>query len=210
MCICFELLRKQIEIINLDDFSIPSVVGADSDASDKFFPGMGIPVIVQEKDRKLDIFYWGLIPSWAKDIGIGRATFNARAETIHEKPSFRNAFKRRRCLIPASGFYETNKHRQNHSHYFFFPSERHAMFTFAGLWEYWMDPNGSEVYSATIVTCPANVLVGQVHDRMPVILSGEKRQQWLAGGTEKDMLALLNPADQAAMGMKQVPDFRKQ
>ena len=122
---------------------------------------------------------WGLIPSWAKDISIGSKMFNARAETIQEKPSFRTAFARRRCLIPADGFYEWQKQEKGPSKPFRFQLKGEQPFAFAGLWELWRSPEGDELKSCTIITTEANSLVAQVHPRMPVILDTNTCWQWL-------------------------------
>ena len=121
---------------------------------------------------------WGLVPSWSKSL-TGPALFNARAETVAEKPSFRTAFKRRRCLIPADGFYEwrTISPKQKKPHYITLRSGQ--PFAFAGLWESWHPPNGPPVESCTIITTAANVFMQPLHDRMPVILSPKEYGAWI-------------------------------
>jgi putative SOS response-associated peptidase YedK len=121
---------------------------------------------------------WGLIPSWAKDPKIGNKLINARAETLAEKPSFRNAFKRRRCLIIADGFYEWQKLEKRKQPYYI-KMQDGKPFAFAGLWENWKSPEGEEVISCTIVTTAANSLMEPIHDRMPVILSLDECDRWL-------------------------------
>jgi putative SOS response-associated peptidase YedK len=157
-----------------------------------FYPGNGIPVLIKRDELELDYFYWGLIPSWASDIKIARSTFNARSETLNEKPSFRNAFRRRRCLIPSSGFYETDRKSELKRQYFI-TIENHPLFTFAGLWDHWMDKEGNEIFSATMITCPANDAVGKIHDRMPVILAKEDRDFWLEDHSPADLQSVLLP-----------------
>ena len=128
--------------------------------------------------REASFLKWGLIPAWAKDAGIGARLINARSETVAEKPAFREAFKRRRCLIPADGFYEwarTNGKKQP----FYFRLREERPFGFAGLWEKWRSPAGEVVESCTILTTEANELLRPVHDRMPVILPPEDYQLWL-------------------------------
>ncbi len=121
---------------------------------------------------------WGLIPSWAKDMSIGSRMINARAETLVEKPSFRTAFRIRRCLILADSFYEWRKHGSARQ-----PMriilENGEPFAFAGLWESWKDPAGGSVLSCTIVTTSPNSLTEPIHNRMPVILSREAEPAWL-------------------------------
>ena len=119
---------------------------------------------------------WGLIPSWAKDIQIGSKMINARCETLSEKPAFRNAYKRRRCLIAANGFYEWVKDGKQKQP-FLFRMDDFSPFAMAGLWERWQGPD-KVVESCTIITTHANELLGQYHDRMPVILAPSQWNLW--------------------------------
>lgn len=130
------------------------------------------------EERRLELMRWGLIPSWADDSEIGSRMINARSETVAEKPSFRAAFKRRRCLVPADGFYEwqkTNGAKQP----FHIRLQDERPFALAGLWETWQDEDGPEVHSCTILTTEANDLLAPVHSRMPVILDPENYDFWL-------------------------------
>ncbi len=149
-------------------------------------------VLAEDGKRKLEMLHWGLIPSWADDPAIGNRMINARGETVAEKPSFRSAFKNRRCLILADGFYEWQK-TDNGKQPFYIRMEDGLPFAFAGLWESWH--NGREIRSCTIITTDANELVGDIHNRMPVILHPEDYDLWLDPGfDEKDPLtALLKP-----------------
>jgi putative SOS response-associated peptidase YedK len=127
------------------------------------------------------MYKWGLIPSWSKDPSIGDRMINARAETLAEKPSFRNAFRRRRCLILADGFYEWKqipgmKSKQP----MFIRLKDENPFAFAGLWEIWSSPDGSEIRSCTIITTQPNSLIESIHNRMPVILPADAYPIWLA------------------------------
>lgn len=124
---------------------------------------------------------WGLIPSWSKDPSIGARMINARAETVDEKPSFRAAFKRRRCIVPASGFYEWMKQGSGKQPYFI-TSTGGEILGFAGLWESWSGPNGEEIESCTILTTDANEQIARLHNRMPVILAPEDYDEWLGAG----------------------------
>jgi putative SOS response-associated peptidase YedK len=129
--------------------------------------------------REIKYFKWGLIPSWAKDPSIGAKLINARSETVTEKPSFREAFKKRRCIIPADGFYEWQRTGSSKQP-FFFRMHDDRPFGFAGLWEQWKDKQGGEVIeSCTILTTEANELLQTVHDRMPVILHPQDYELWL-------------------------------
>jgi putative SOS response-associated peptidase YedK len=134
-------------------------------------------VLAEEDERHLEMLRWGLIPSWADDPAIGSRMINARSETAAEKPSFRGAFKKRRCLIAADGFYEWQKVNGGKQPYYI-RMEDGSPFAFAGLWESW-DKHGEEIRSCTILTTDANELVGEIHHRMPVILTPENYDFWL-------------------------------
>jgi putative SOS response-associated peptidase YedK len=136
--------------------------------------------------NRLDFFNWGLIPSWAKDPEIGNRMINARAETLAQKPSFRSAFQRRRCLVLADGFYEWQKSPSSKSKIPMCIKLRDSSpFAFAGLWEIWHSPDGSEIRSCTIITTEPNELMKPIHNRMPVILSPQVYQDWLNPGNGK-------------------------
>lgn len=143
-------------------------------------PDQFIPAIInQEGINKLVDFRWGLIPSWSKDPSIAARLINARSETVDKKPSFRDAFRKRRCLIVADGFYEWKREGKNKLPlYFYLKSGR--PFGFAGLYEKWMSPDKQEINTCTIITTTANELLVSVHGRMPVILSKEEEQVWLS------------------------------
>lgn len=148
--------------------------------------------------RELTFFHWGLIPSWSKDPQIGSRLINARAETVTEKPSFRTAFKRRRCLIPATGFYEWQR-LGNRKQPMFVQAREGEVFAFAGLWETWHNGDGSEIVSCTILTTEPNELMRGIHNRMPVIIEPADYTMWLDPGPDpEDALHLLRPypADQ--------------
>ena len=129
-------------------------------------------------EREWALTVWGLIPSWSKDPGIGARMINARAETVGEKPSFRAAFKRRRCIVPASGFYEWKKSNGAKQPYYI-TSATGDLLGFAGLWEQWSGPDGEELESCTILTTDPNEAVSALHNRMPVILAPEDFDEWL-------------------------------
>lgn len=144
-------------------------------------PTQMISAVLQEKsNRILTQLKWGLVPSWSKDASIGSRMINARAETLAEKPSFREAFARRRCIIPASGFYEWQKTNSGAKQPFYFYLKDREVFGFAGLWESWLDrETGEELETCTIITTEANEAVEPVHERMPVILKAENYEEWL-------------------------------
>ena len=128
--------------------------------------------------RELALLKWGLVPSWAKDASIGSRMINARAETVAEKPAYRWAFRRRRCLVPADGFYEWKREGGSKQPYHFRMRDEQP-FAFAGLWERWRGELGEVIDSCTIITTEANELLAPVHDRMPVILPPEAYDTWL-------------------------------
>lgn len=134
--------------------------------------------------REATGFQWGLIPPWAKDPAIGSKMTNARSETVAEKPSFRNAFKRRRCLIPASGFYEWTSTGTGPKQPVWIARPDGDLITFGGLWEIWHSPDGGELQTCTIVTTSANETLKPYHHRMPVILQPDMFDDWLGDGQE--------------------------
>ena len=144
--------------------------------------------------REMTFFKWGLVPSWAKDPSMGSRLINARSETVTEKPAFREAFKRRRCIVPADGFYEWQRQGGRRQPYFFRMRDE-APFGFAGLWDRWEGEDGRVLNSCTILTTEANEAVRPVHDRMPVILPPADYDLWLEQDVRKrDLLAeLLRP-----------------
>ncbi len=146
--------------------------------------------------RHLVLLRWGLIPSWAKDPAIGTRMINARAETLAEKPAFRTAFKQRRCLVLADGFYEWQKRGAGPKQPYRIARRDGAPFAFAGLWERWRDPaDGRFVESCTIVTTDANALLRPIHHRMPVILAPEAHGPWLDPESEAARLHALLAAE---------------
>jgi len=177
------------------------------DPSESFVPGRPIPILRMEGDRRVaKTAFWGLVPSWAKDKTISRHTFNARSETVSEKPAFRQAFAKRRCLIPADCFFEWHRrtsttHRPAGPPWRFF-IQNGALFGMAGLWETWVDPTrGDALETCTILTTYANAVVEPHHDRMPVILTEDVFTGWLEPASEPDrLLQLLGPLDPSRMG----------
>lgn len=158
-------------------------------------PTQPVLAVIDAAARDARWMRWGLVPSWAKDLSIGSRMINARAETLGEKPSFRAAFARRRCLIPANGFFEWQKtaSAKGTSQPYFISLREHRAFAFAGLWELWRSPQGEEVRSCTIITTTPNPRVAQIHDRMPVILTGEKMWNWLRWSSAAQLAGLLAP-----------------
>ena len=142
-------------------------------------PTQPIPIVRQEHGaRHFALARWGLIPSWVKDPKTFALLFNARLEGINDKPSYRAAMRRRRCLIPVDGFYEWRKEGKN-KRPFFVRAKSGAPFAFAGLCETWADRDGGEIETAAIVTCEANETLAPIHERMPVIVPQDKFDAWL-------------------------------
>lgn len=164
-------------------------------------PTQQVPGIVhsaEQGERQFRLLRWGLVPSWSKDLSIGSRLINARAETVAEKPSFRAAFKRRRCLILADGFYEWQRQTGKKQPYYFQVMD-HQPFAFAGLWEHW-ETAETVVESCTIITTEANEVLRSLHNRMPVILPPATYSQWLNPSTPIDQLpALLRPYNPESM-----------
>ncbi len=138
-----------------------------------------------EPKSKLAQFNWGLVPSWAKDKTIGNKLINARSETVTEKPSFRDAFEKRRCLIPADGFFEWKRNGKERKPYYIRRTDLQP-FSFAGLWDKWMDKNEHILESCTILTTRPNSLMENIHDRMPVILNQSQSRAWLDNSASKE------------------------
>lgn len=160
-------------------------------------PTQSVATILQPStNRQFKMMHWGLIPSWAKDTKISSKLINARAETVAEKPSFRSAFRKRRCLVLADGFYEWQKQEDKQKQPFYFRMSDQHPFSFAGLWEHWQDQEtGEEIESCTIITTEPNDLMKTVHNRMPVILEPKDYDFWLDSEVKKPELLqpLLHP-----------------
>ena len=166
-------------------------------------PSQDVPVIRlnAEGRRELAMVRWGLIPFWAKDKAIGYKMINARAETVAQKPAFREALQRRRCLVVADGFYEWQKREEGPKQPHHITLKGGGPMAFAGLWERWADRETSEtVQSCTIVVTEANELLRPIHDRMPVIIAPEDFDAWLdASGGPEVAQALLRPFPSGAL-----------
>lgn len=158
-------------------------------------PGTDIPVFRQspEGKRVLHLLRWGLVPHWAKDPGIGAKLNNARGESVADKPSFRDAFRRRRCLIPASGFYEWKAEGKIKQPYYISPKDGEPM-AMGGLWESWKAPDGSLLRTVCVITTDPNEVMSPIHDRMPVIVAPEHWQDWLSAPMEA-VAPLVMPCD---------------
>lgn len=160
-------------------------------------PTQVIAIVLGKGGKRLLVpMRWGLIPSWAKDPSIGNRMINARSETIEEKPSFRTAFRSRRCLVPADSFYEWKRDPNDEKQKAPMRLYAHGKaFAFAGLWDRWKAPGGETIYSATILTTSPNATVRDIHDRMPVILDPKDYSTWIDPASPIETVrALLRPA----------------
>lgn len=183
-----------------DSYGLASLFGLDEapDLEPRYniAPTQDVAAVIEtpEHVRRIEMFRWGLVPSWAKDETIGPRLINARAETAAEKPSFRAALKRRRCLIAADGFFEWRE-EGGHKQPYLFERKDGKPFGMAGLWEVWHHPDDGDVRSCTILTTDANGAVRPYHDRMPVILDPKDFDLWLDPEFDRtDVLsALLKP-----------------
>jgi len=206
MCGRFTLGVEPVELQEAFDLSEAPV---DWVLRENIAPTQPVAVLANPETRRIEYMRWGLIPSWAKDISIGSKMFNARAETIQEKPSFKTAFARRRCLIPADGFYEWQKQEKGPSKPFRFQLKGKQPFAFAGLWELWRSPEGDELKSCTIITTDANEIVAKVHPRMPVILDTANCWQWLEKKDANGLQAMLAAYPAVLMESKPVERMPK-
>ena len=165
-------------------------------------PMQWLPVIRQRPGgvRVLHLLRWGLVPSWAKEEAIATKTINARGESVADKPSFRTAFRRRRCIVPINGFYEWQTVAGGKQPFYIHPVGEEFV-GLAGLWERWMRPaDGEELDTFTIITTTANAAIRPLHDRMPVILAPADYAAWLSADTAPDQVqALIQPCPEGLL-----------
>lgn len=197
MCGRFVLI-SDLSIV-ADEFDIQGIAG-DYRTSANVLPGHSVAAVIHEEVKRLVQLRWGLIPSWAKNPSIGSRMINARAETLAEKPSFRNAFKKRRCLIIADGFYESLRDGGKKIP-FYFRLKSGKPFGFAGLYEMWTSPEGQPIHTCTIITTEPNDLIQPIHNRMPVIMPKDKESLWIDPAVQNhaQLLSLLHPYPSAEM-----------
>ena len=179
MCGRFTLIAEPDKLSKV--FNVSSISNCQLEPRYNIAPTqMAIAVLYnsENQQREHQSLRWGLIPSWAKDSRMGAKLINARAETLAEKPSFRSAFKRRRCLVLADGFYEWQHLATKKQPYYFHLQDKQP-FAFAGLWERWQSPDNEKIISCTIITTDANELLQPIHNRMPVILRQKDYEKWL-------------------------------
>lgn len=170
-------------LIDLAQFTayFPWIIPADEGPPARYnvAPSQAVPVVLNRPEPRIGYVHWGLIPPWADDPAIGNRMINARAESLDEKPAFRHALRRRRCLVPASGFFEWRKNSDGTKTPLYIRRSDGRPMAFAGLWEVWHSPDGTEVPSCTIITTDSNELILPIHNRMPVILKEEDYRRWL-------------------------------
>jgi putative SOS response-associated peptidase YedK len=174
-------------------------------------PSQKAGVIINNGENNIyDTYQWGLVPHWAKDLKIGNNMINAKAETITQKPSFKNPFKNKRCLIPSDGFFEWKKFGENKIPYFIFIKDN-SLFSMAGLYDEWPGPDNKKLFTFTIITTEANELTAGIHDkkRMPVIIQKKDREEWLDNSkyNEADLLNFLKPYESKLMYAYEVSSF---
>ncbi len=185
---CGRYVSVSSPTILAERFNVEEVRVEESESNYNVTPRAEVPVVAESQGhRVLDLVRWGLVPSWAKDLSIGDRQINARAERITTANSYKRAFERRRCIIPADGFYEwevlESPLKKKPKQPWFFRARDGEPLAFAGLWEIWHDPkigdDAPRIRTCVIITTEANALVSPVHDRMPVILPESAWNQWL-------------------------------
>lgn len=191
-----ELLQQEFNLTSIPSFHARYNIAPTQDV---------FAVIEVNEKRRAGFLKWGLIPHWSKDKKIASKLINARAETIDSKPSFKQPFESKRCIIPSSGFYEWKKEDGKKQPYFIYPTNENGLFAFAGLWDKWIDENNRTIFTCTIITTEANEMMEPLHHRMPVILEKEDYSTWLHVESDLDEVkALLRPFDSDAMKTRPV------
>lgn len=206
MCGRFTLTATIDQII--DRFDIQSFLDEELySPSYNIAPSQSVLAVINDgTSNRMGFLQWGLVPPWAKDMSIGNKMINARSETISEKPSFRNAFQKKRCLVIADSFYEWKRHHDKSKTPMRIQLKSNELFAMAGLWEGFKSPEGKTIYTCSVITTGPNELMKDIHDRMPVILKQEDEPIWLNPGiTETHILKpLLVPYDEHLMDSYEV------
>lgn len=202
MCGRFVLQTDLSRIV--ESFDIQEVV-CHYRPSNNIFPGQQIIAVVHDTTNRLVEFKWGLVPWWSKDPSIGNRMINARAETVAEKPAFRQAFKKRRCLIVADGFYEWQEVGKVKKP-LYFSLKSGGPFGFAGLHETWTSPDKQQLHTCTIITTEANKLIEPIHERMPVIVPKDLEMTWIdpVNQNHRELISVLRPYSSDEMDMSEV------
>jgi putative SOS response-associated peptidase YedK len=206
MCGRFTLTATIEEI--MDRFEVQSFLEQEYySPSYNIAPSQSVLAVINDgKSNRMGFLKWGLIPTWAKDMSIGNKMINARAETLSEKPSFRNAFKKKRCLIIADSFYEWKRHDDKSKTPMRIQLKAKKLFAMAGIWENWKSPEGKALYSCSVITTGPNELMKDIHDRMPAILKPDDEKIWLDPSiSDLDYLyQFLKPLDENLMDAYEV------
>ena len=202
MCGRYRLTAKERYLA--EHFGIDDLADVEWVSRYNIAPTQKVVVIRQDRDqpkRTLSLMRWGLIPYWAQDISIGNRTINAMSETASEKPAFREAMRKRRCLVPADGFFEWKKLSSKRKQPYNIGMLDDSVFAFAGLWDRWRSSSGETIESCSILTTDANAITKDIHDRMPVILKPEDYDRWLDPGITgpEQLQELLHPFDPRLM-----------
>jgi putative SOS response-associated peptidase YedK len=197
MCGRFTLTATFEEII--DRFDIQAFIEQENyEPSFNIAPSHPVLAVINDgKSNRMGFLKWGLVPPWAKDAAIGHKMINARAETISEKPSFRNAFNKKRCLVIADSFFEWKKREDKSKTPMRIKLKSDDLFAMAGIWEAWKSPEGKTLYTCSVITTGPNELMKDIHDRMPVILKPDDENIWLnpSISNSKELNKLLVPFD---------------
>jgi putative SOS response-associated peptidase YedK len=176
MCGLYSFRRSAEEVRSLFGYSET----VEFSPRDYVAPGGPIGIVrMLDGSRRFALVRWGFVPSWASDIKPGKPLVNARAESILEKPTFRNAIERRRCLIPADGFYQWKGDIPGRKQAFYVHRPHYELFALAGLWERWMGADGSEIETAAVITTRPTPSLSEIHDRMPAVIMPEDFDRWL-------------------------------
>ena len=164
-------------------------------------PTQDVPVVISGSENKVVMMRWGLVPFWAKDPKIGNRLINARAETIATSPAFRASVKKRRCLVPATGFYEWKKGSGRKKTPYYCHLKDDSLFAFAGVYDRWRSPDDTDLFTFTIVTTSPNALISRLHNRMPVILRRKDEADWIGPGLlgQNDIKRIAAPYPAAEM-----------
>jgi putative SOS response-associated peptidase YedK len=209
MCGLYSFKRSPEEARNLFSY----VEHPDFPPRQYVTPGGPMAIVRQGADgqRHFALVRWGFVPSWAKEIQPGKPLINARSETILEKPTFRNAVKRRRCLIPADGFYEWEGDTPGKKKPWYIHRPDQGLMAFGGIWEHWLGADGSELETAAIITTVANGLVETIHPRSPLVVRPDDFERWLDVRDEnmRNVLPLFHPQADDYFAMEPTMIVRK-
>lgn len=190
MCGRYTIIAKAEVIEKKFKVEVPESYSSSYNAA----PTQVLPIITNKNPSQISFFQWGLMPAWSQDKHNSSILINARAESITKKPSFKNAFAQRRCLVPADGFYEWKRYSKKSKVPYRIQLRSKGLFAFAGLWEEYMDEDKNLVQTFTIITTEAHPDISEIHDRMPVILDSKSEQAWLSSSmTSEEYLGLLSP-----------------